>query len=73
VICELPEVATRQCRGDDLDASGLSDGLWQGPRVGPSGPHEPSPKGGRRTGLRAAEIGGADSSPMLTNMLWIGT
>ncbi|CAH1366154.1 unnamed protein product [Tenebrio molitor] len=48
---------------------GLYDGLWQGPRVGLSGQHEPSPKGGRGAGLRTAEIRGADSSPKLTNML----
>ncbi|KAJ3634603.1 hypothetical protein MTP99_007551 [Tenebrio molitor] len=48
---------------------GLYDGLWQGPRVGLSGQHEPSPKGGRGAGLRTAEIRGADSSSKLTNML----
>jgi hypothetical protein len=49
--------------------SGFNDGLWQGPRVGPSGQHEPSLEGGRGAGLRAPEIRGADSSPKLTNLM----
>jgi hypothetical protein len=48
--------------------SGNSDGLWQRPRVGPSGQHEPSPEGGRGAGLRAPEIREADSSPKLTDL-----
>jgi hypothetical protein len=47
--------------------SGYSDGLWQGPRAGPSGRREPSPEGGRGAGLRALEIRGADSSPKMTD------
>jgi hypothetical protein len=50
-----------------MEKSGYSDGMWQGPRVGPSGRREPSPEGGRGAGLRALEIRGADSSPKLTN------
>jgi hypothetical protein len=46
-----------------------NDGLWQRPRVGPSGRHEPSPEGGRGAGLRAPETRGADSSPKATELL----
>jgi hypothetical protein len=52
-----------------MDTSGFGDGLWQGPRVGPLGQHEPSPESGRGAGLWAPEIRGADSSPKLTD-LW---
>jgi hypothetical protein len=48
---------------------GFGDGLWQRPRVGPSGRREPSPEGGRGAGLRALEIRGADSSPKMTDSL----
>ncbi|KAH0819452.1 hypothetical protein GEV33_003339 [Tenebrio molitor] len=40
---------------NDKELTGLYDGLWQEPRVGPSGQHEPSTEGGRGAGLRAPE------------------
>ncbi|KAH0810728.1 hypothetical protein GEV33_012063 [Tenebrio molitor] len=54
---------------NEKELTGVYDGLWQEPRMGPSGQHEPSPEGGRGAGLRASEIRGADSSPKLTDLL----
>jgi hypothetical protein len=54
---------------NEKELTGVYDGLWQEPRMGPSSQHEPSPEGGRGAGLRASEIRGADSSPKLTDLL----
>jgi hypothetical protein len=43
---------------NEMELTGVYDGLWQEPRVGPSGQHVLSPEGGRGAGLRTPEIRG---------------